>query len=230
MAVVYHALGGPKWNACRAGTAGDNTPCVNNVRWLSAESECAWLGVECSDDQVITKLTLKGNGLSGELPPELFTMAGLLGLSLDHNQNIVGTLPEAIGNLKNLEYIELDDNNMSGTIPATLYTMTTLKAIDLNSNSFTGQISDKISSLAKLEVFQVEENQFTGQIPWFGLGALEKLLVLYLHENNFSRGSSLRAICDAVEDIRIDNPGYLQFFSSDCSSGNVTCPCCTQCF
>jgi hypothetical protein len=164
LATIYFAMNGPNWK--------------NADRWLSSTNECDWFGVACNSNDEVTVLTLKENGLSGDLPDAVFTLTSLTGLSLDHNKEISGSIPPSIAQLAVLEYIELDDNKMTGTIPDELYAMTTLKAIDFNGNAFTGTIADKISNLSKLMVLQLEGNEFVGLLPWFGLAMLKDLCKL----------------------------------------------------
>lgn len=171
LATIYYSLNGPNWIACSA----VNGPCENADRWLSRSSECDWFGVACNSSDEVSVLTLKENGLSGDLPDVIFSLTTLTGLSLDHNKAITGSIPPTISQLSLLEYIELDDNNMEGPIPVELYSMTSLKAIDMNGNSFSGNIPDQISNLSNLMVLQLEDNEFDGLLPWFGLAMLKDL-------------------------------------------------------
>lgn len=174
VAVLYFAMNGSGWKKCQADT--DIGPCDTGERWLSLFHVCQWYGLECDEGtKALTKITLKDNGLDGTLPTELFTLDGLTGLSLDHNKNIRGTIPNDIGGLVNLEYIELDDNALQGSIPEALYGMTTLKAIDLNGNQLQGTLSENIGDLTELMVLQVEDNMLIGTVPWIGLALLEEL-------------------------------------------------------
>lgn len=176
LAVAYFKLDGPNWTNCSS----SGGVCDTAERWLSDSSECDWFGVACDPvSEEVTVLTLKDNGLSGDLPSELFSLTKLTGLSLDHNKNITGTIPEALGKLSALEYIELDDNAMTGPLPSSLYSLTTLKALDLNGNQFNGTIDDSISNLSDLMVLQMEDNSFEGPIPWFGLAMLKDLRKYY---------------------------------------------------
>lgn len=171
LAATYFSLHGVDWKNCSA-TEGQ---CNTAARWMSESSECDWFGVACDMNHEVTVLTLKDNGLSGDLPMELFSLTKLTGLSLDHNKNITGMIPEELGALTMLEYIELDDNDMTGPLPSSLYSLTTLKALDLNGNQFNGTIDDSISNLSDLMVLQVEDNAFEGPVPWFGLAMLKDL-------------------------------------------------------
>jgi Leucine-rich repeat (LRR) protein len=113
--------------------------------------------------------------LAGFIPIEMFELTELTGLSMDHNKNIYGQIPEEIAWLEKLTYIDLDDNYLQGSIPSEIYGMTALQAIDLNANRLTGTISSDIGNLENLMVLQLEDNYFQGTIPETALAKLDKL-------------------------------------------------------
>jgi Leucine rich repeat len=166
MALFYFQLNGDEWYNCRAVTAPVAGSCTDGTPWLDVSHECDWYGVVCdATTQTITKLTLKANNLMGVLPNEVCDLVQLQGLSLDHNLYIGGTIPEGIGKLSQLTYIELDENFLGGSIPTAFYQMTQLQAIDLNGNKLTGTLSESIANLHALSVLQVEDNLLFGQLP-----------------------------------------------------------------
>lgn len=182
MALIYFSMNGPQWNECRSVLSVLPGNCTQgSTRWLDVSHECDWFGLSCGGDtqrdisKAVTTISLKHNNLTGTLPFELFFLVDLIGLSLDHNKLITGTIPEAIATLQKLTYLELDDNAMTGTIPNSIYTMKSLQAIDLNTNQLSGAISEDIAYLSQLEVLQVENNHFNGPIPWSGLSKLTDL-------------------------------------------------------
>lgn len=48
--------------------------------------------------------TLKGNGITGEIPEELGNLSSLISLDLDNNR-LVGKIPPSLGNLKKLQFL-----------------------------------------------------------------------------------------------------------------------------
>ena len=74
---LYNATGGPDWRI--------------NRNWLTEEPIHSWHGVTASDGRV-TVITLPGNGLTGELPPELEDLSHLQELYLGANQ-LNGKIP-----------------------------------------------------------------------------------------------------------------------------------------
>ncbi len=87
LVALYNATGGDNWE--------------DNTNWLSDEPMGEWYGVTTDDDGLVTDLWLRGNQLSGEIPPELGNLTNLLLLFLSSN-DLSGTLPQELTRLKNL--------------------------------------------------------------------------------------------------------------------------------
>ncbi|PPS11392.1 hypothetical protein GOBAR_AA09251 [Gossypium barbadense] len=78
-------------------------------------------------------LYLGGNYLVGSLPQSLGTLRNLQ--ELDLNTNFFwGSNPASIGNLSSLEFLELSDNNLNGTIPESFWRLAKLSTMSLESN------------------------------------------------------------------------------------------------
>lgn len=86
---------------------------------------CTWFHVTCNNDNSVIRVDLGNAALSGQLVPQL-------------------------GQLKNLQYLELYGNNISGSIPSDLGNLTNLVSLDLYLNSFTGPIPETLGRLTKL--------------------------------------------------------------------------------
>jgi len=184
-ALLYYAMSGPEWNSCKAALERDDTSNCNGTRWLSSDNECEWFGLTCNRDSTLTKIELSDNNLGGELFSELFRLSALEGITMDHNQDITGTIPPGLANLQKLQFINMDDNTLYGSIPEELYSITTLQAIDLNDNQLTGPITDSIGNLSKLVVLQLHNNLLNGPVPSMGLLQLQDLGTSLLHYNTF---------------------------------------------
>jgi hypothetical protein len=52
LAVLYYSLGGDSWNTCNSATSPTLAACSNRVRFLSADSECSWFNVTCTDGAI----------------------------------------------------------------------------------------------------------------------------------------------------------------------------------
>ena len=100
----------------------------NNSGWLDASSDpCSWFGVQCSS-------TAGGEQHVSEL--------------LISNNNLVGTLPEALGDFVALTAIDFGLNKLTGTLPSSFATLTQLYAISLKENSLSGPLNFAKMSLS----------------------------------------------------------------------------------
>jgi len=208
-ALFYFSTNGENWDAK-----------VALEDWLSPTHECEWGGLECTENQVIDKISLVSSNLSGTIPIEICKLPLLEKVDLDDNA-IGGRIPLNIGTCTNLKILDMDNNQLVGKIPNTLFELELLRVIDLDTNNLTGTLSEKIGLLTELRYLSLNDNGFTGTIP-AEIGALEKLEIGYLDNNDFT-GTILDSggICAIAFDE----------FNTDCNGANakVTCECCTNC-
>lgn len=82
-------------------------------KWMSDESVCEWLGVQCNAKaDIVESLNVTNNLIQGSLPSEITSLGGLKLLDLRGNE-INGTIPENIGKMINLgENIKLHDSKI----------------------------------------------------------------------------------------------------------------------
>ena len=64
-------------------------------------------------------LYLPYSGLTGEIPPEIGNLTNLTYLNLRNNQ-LTGSIPPEIGNLTYLDYLRLSSNQLTGEIPESI--------------------------------------------------------------------------------------------------------------
>ena len=130
-------------------------------------------------------LFLNENELSGEVPPELGNLLNLNHLDLGSN-SLSGTIPSEIGNLLNLSILSMASNSLSGQIPPELgKSSSRLNYLVLGNNSLSGEIPSEIGNLPHLRSLDLTNNDLSGQIP-SELGNLSKLSYLNLRNNSLS--------------------------------------------
>lgn len=153
----YEATGGDSW--------------TNHTNWGSDQPLSEWYGVCVDGEGSVTQINmfqnnlsgslpdifdqlpalqsvyLSGNRLGGQLPPSLYRR-DIYDLYLANNQ-LEGTLPEEIGNWKNLRTLEISFNNFSGTLPAALGKFPSLNYCNLMMNCFSGELTAEIIALEK---------------------------------------------------------------------------------
>ena len=156
-----------------------------STNWGSSRPLRYWHGVIVDDDGRVTELNLGGNGLTGPIPSsELGNLSNLEWLNLENN-DLAGAIPPELGNLSNLEFLILGNNRLTGRIPPELGNLSKLEGLRLNSNELTGPIPPELGNLSKLEGLSLSINHLTGPIP-SELGNLSILRFLGLTENNLT--------------------------------------------
>ena len=144
------------------GTADPNT--LNWTTTLDMDGEPSWTGLEIAGGTF--QLDLNSLSFNGRIPPVLgtFTDPILTNLWL-HNNELTGPIPPALGNLTNLQQLNLSDNKLTGTIPAALGNLTNLTDLRLNNNQLTDPIPRELGNLTQLTQLRLNNNQLTGNIP-----------------------------------------------------------------
>ncbi|XP_057836097.2 piriformospora indica-insensitive protein 2 [Cryptomeria japonica] len=98
----------------------------------------------------LADLHLSGNPLGGALP-DVWGRPGLklrsLGLS---SAELVGMIPESIGDMKELNYIALDNNRLTGFIPARFGKMPHVYEMKLSNNDLAGFVPFSIDFVKKM--------------------------------------------------------------------------------
>ena len=112
---------------------------TNNKNWCTDADISTWYGVRVVDGHV-TDLDL-------------------------YNNNLSGTLPKEIGELKKLGYLQMSYNNLTGELPKEFYSLTNLNTVYLQENKIGGSLLEEIRQLTKLNTFVFSNNQFEGTIP-----------------------------------------------------------------
>ncbi|KAK8563930.1 hypothetical protein V6N13_005851 [Hibiscus sabdariffa] len=158
--------------------------------------------------QNLTSLHLAGNNFSGRVPEEILQSPKLQTLDLSFNELLQGSfqnfppnaslqslvlsgtdfggqLPESMGNLGQLTWIELAHCKFSGPIPKTLERLTQLTHLDFSYNNFSGPLPS-FTSLRNLTELILLDNQLNGSILSTNWSSLPNLVSLGLGKNSFS--------------------------------------------
>ena len=161
----------------------DGSNWINSTNWLN-DDVSTWFGVTVSGNRV-TQIILANNNLSGTIPPSLGDLTNLQTLNLGYN-NLFDTIPFSLCNLINLQYFFLNvNNNISGVIPPNIGNLTNLIRIDFSSNQLSGTIPASFSNCLSLQNLYLEYNMLTGAIPE-SLGNLTNLQNVFLDDNQLS--------------------------------------------
>ncbi|KAJ4718464.1 putative Leucine-rich receptor-like kinase family protein [Melia azedarach] len=131
-------------------------------------------------------LYLMNNSLSGSLPLPSSKHA-LLHLDISIN-NFSGPLPCDIGKiLPHLTYVRMSENNFEGSIPSSMGEMKQLQELDLSTNKFSGELPKEfVSGCVLLSTLILSNNQFQGSLFPKYMNMTKFIKWLYLNSNNFS--------------------------------------------
>ena len=136
---------------------------------------CQWPGVTCTSGHV-TRLEFSQK-LSGELPPELGDLSELQVLDLRENR-LTGPIPPELGNLTQLRELILHGNDLVGGIPTELCSLPQLQSLRLDGNKLSGEINPELANLPQLRLLYLQDNQLSGPIP-AALGNFPQLQILF---------------------------------------------------
>lgn len=116
-----------------------------NDGWLSTPDPCSWVGVTCQSGHVVT-LSLSFNFLTGAIPAEIGNLSELESLNL--LQNKISSLPPEIGKLHSLRNLNLSGNRLRA-IPAEIGNLRNLESLTLSDNAITS-LPDELGKLQSL--------------------------------------------------------------------------------
>ncbi|KAL6989196.1 hypothetical protein U1Q18_014949 [Sarracenia purpurea var. burkii] len=131
------------------------------VQWKGQEMEYA------NNLGLLKTVDLSRNKLVGNIPKQVWSLAGLVSLNLSRNY-LSGEIIEEIGQMKRLESLDLPTNRLSGKIPTSLANLNFLGKLDLSNNN----LSEKIPSCTQLQSFEVAA--YSGNPELCGLPLSEK--------------------------------------------------------
>ncbi len=133
---LYTSTNGPSWTN----------------KWNLDTPISTWYGIELNAQGCVECLDLDGG-------------TGCSNTSNSGGNNLTGTLPESIGQLKNCIQVNLSNNFISGSIPDSIIGLRACERLDLGSNDLSGDIPSGISSMPVLERLLLDDNAITGPIP-----------------------------------------------------------------
>eukprot|EP01018_Ginkgo_biloba_P025850 Gb_27524 [translate_table: standard] len=158
--------------------------------WDFSKDPCSFSGVTCSsggEPQRVVALNL-GNaiagsaGLRGKLDGAVGLLTSLTEFTIVPGQ-VVGSIPETLGQLKELQFLGISKNFVSGMIPQSLGALKNLQILDLGFNQLVGSIPQGIGQLPKLSKLILSRNKLTGPIPALNVAPL---IYLDLRQNSLS--------------------------------------------
>lgn len=161
-------------------TNGDNW--TNNTNWCTNAPLSEWYGVTLDYSQErVQYIHLSYNNLVGSIPEEIGNLIELYTLDLSGN-TLTGEIPSSIGNMHILGYLYLNNNQLTGSIPQEIGNLSDLRACYIYENQLMGNIPSEFGNLINLEYCYLFGNQLTGEVPET-LSRLTKLQAMDFSDN-----------------------------------------------
>lgn len=157
--------------------------------WDFSSDPCSFSGVLCESqgktEQVVTlnlgDASAGAPGLTGKLDGVIGCLSSLVELTLVPGL-VTGSIPETLGQCKELQFVGISKNLLSGTIPPSLCALQKLQTLDLSFNQLVGQIPRDIGQLPILSNLILSHNKLRGSVPIF----ISTLIRLDLKNNQLS--------------------------------------------
>jgi Leucine-rich repeat (LRR) protein len=131
---------------------------TNNTGWsTNAENLASWYGVGVdANTGCITAFDLRDNNLVGTIPAEIGNLKAMKFLNMASNQ-LSGTIPIEIGELENLQAIDISDNQLTGNIPASMGHLPYLFGMNFSDNPLSGSIPSELTYLNGITIFDFSD-------------------------------------------------------------------------
>lgn len=149
--------------------------------WDFSKDPCGFSGILCNSGESQRVLALNlgspsagSPGLRGKLDGAIGLLSSLVELTLVPGQ-VVGSIPETLGQLRELQFLGISKNFLSGTIPESLGALKKLETLDLSYNQLAGSIPAGLGQLPMLSNLILCYNKLTGTIPNLNLAPLVRL-------------------------------------------------------
>ncbi|XP_057499618.1 receptor-like protein EIX2 [Actinidia eriantha] len=154
--------------------------------WMG-DNCCQWSGIQCDNTSGhVVKLDLRNplpsSRLGGEINSSLLELRYLDYLDLSSNDFKGIPIPEFIGMLQNLKYLNLSSSSFSAEIPPQIGNLSKLTHLDLSHNKIEGNLPKHLYS-PKVNLIDLSYNHFDGPLP---LWSINSTSYFYLHGNFFS--------------------------------------------
>ncbi|KOM55376.1 hypothetical protein LR48_Vigan10g126800 [Vigna angularis] len=157
--------------------------------WTNNTDCCKWKRIQCnSHTGHVQLLDLHGNYpytpyLRGAINvTSLIHLPYIQHLDLSRNYFALSYIPELMGSITNLRYLDLFHSFFAGRIPSTLGNLLLLRYLDLGENFLWGKIPIEIGNIKHLQYLDLGLFYLSGKIP-SQIGNLTKLQHLTLGRN-----------------------------------------------
>nr|XP_029117783.1 probable LRR receptor-like serine/threonine-protein kinase At3g47570 [Elaeis guineensis] len=159
---------------------------ISQLNWLDLHGNklSGSIPTQLGNCKNLQLLYLFDNQLTGTIPMEILSLSSLsISLWLSHNA-LQGFLPSEIGNLINVNVLDISENRLYGEIPDSIGKCVALANLDMSGNFFEGIIPTSLGNLNGLQFLDLSSNNLSGRIPGY-LQIFHSLQFLNLSFNSF---------------------------------------------
>lgn len=193
----FSATGGAIWHKKEGWDTFESANPVNNV-------SDRWTGIKVRNNRVI-EICLPSNGLTGALPDEIGNLEALNNLTIGRTSNqLIGNqitaLPVSIGNLKELETLDLGYNGLT-SLPPSIGNLSSLVLLDLSFNRI-DYLPISFGNLSNLVILDLCGNLLEDFHDSFA--NLRKLVTLKLNFNALNNLPTVLTELDALENLELE--------------------------
>ncbi|CAM8901822.1 unnamed protein product [Rhodiola kirilowii] len=132
----------------------------------------------------LRRFSVWNNNITGHIPERIGELSGLSWVNFGGNI-FIGTIPTSIGKFTNLFRLYLGQNNLNGEIPSSIGNLTNLFTLDLSSNSLDGVIPTALGSCKGMQSIDISNNHLTGNLPDDVFAQWKDLISCNLSHNSF---------------------------------------------
>uniref|UniRef100_A0A0E0G1C9 non-specific serine/threonine protein kinase n=1 Tax=Oryza nivara TaxID=4536 RepID=A0A0E0G1C9_ORYNI len=202
------------------------------MSWKNGTDCCAWEGITCNPNRMVTDMFLASRGLEGVISPSLGNLTGIFSsttwevmkslVALNASTNsFTGNIPTSFCvSAPSFALLELSNNQFSGGIPPGLGNCSKLTFLSTGRNNLSGTLPYELFNITSLKHLSFPNNQLEGSID--GIIKLINLVTLDLGGNKLI-GSIPHSIgqLKRLEELHLDNnnmSGELPSTLSDCTN------------
>ena len=113
----------------------------------------------------LSLLSISSNCLYGAIPDCIDNLSPALTFAYLNHNRLSGSIPSAIGELSNLQVLNLASNRIHGAVPTVIAALSTLFELDLHSNRLTGRPTALLCNISSL-VYLIMANNSLDCAPW----------------------------------------------------------------
>ncbi|RHN57354.1 putative non-specific serine/threonine protein kinase [Medicago truncatula] len=122
----------------------------------------------------------------------------------EERNQLIGDIPEEIGNLIELVSLNLSSNKLTGEISSKIGRLTSLDSLDLSRNHLSGPIPPSLAQIDRVSMLNLADNNLSGRIP---IGTQLQSFDASSYQGNVDLcGKPLEKICPGDEEVAHHKP------------------------